>query len=70
MTITTSINTVGVMRATEMLQSARTDAALDHREGPHTVSVEIARSSETGAQQREGRHLSPSSQRRVVDIEV
>lgn len=70
MTITASINTVGIVRATEMLQSTRTEAALDHRQGPHTVSVEIARSTETGAHAQGDGRPTPPSQKRVVDIRV
>ena len=70
MTITTSISTVGIVRATEMLQSARTDAALAHQSGPHTVSVEIPRSEDAQAQDREGGRVLPASQRRAVDISV
>lgn len=70
MTITASINTVGVVRATEMLQTARTDAALDHRDGPHIVSVEIARANGSEGQDRAGGRLLLPSQKRVVDIRV
>jgi hypothetical protein len=42
MTITTSINAVGILGATKLIQSARADAALEHRAGLHTVSVELS----------------------------
>lgn len=70
MTIATSINTVGVIRATEMIQSARRDAALAHDPRPHTVSVERARLSDTPVPDRDADRTGPGSQRRVVDITV
>ena len=72
MTISTSINTVGVVRATEMIQSARRDAALQHdpRPRPHTVSVEISRLSDTLASEQDAGRSGPGSQRRIVDITV
>jgi hypothetical protein len=70
MTISTSINTVGVVRATEMIQSARRDAALQHDPRPHTVSVEISRLSDTLASEQDAGRSGPGSQRRIVDITV
>jgi hypothetical protein len=70
MTISTSINTVGLVRATEMIQSARRDAALARDPRPHTVSVEIPRLSDTLALERDAGRPQPGSQRRVVDITV
>lgn len=40
MTITASINTVGVVRATEIIQSARAAAALECRHEPQWVLIE------------------------------
>ncbi|MDP4002160.1 hypothetical protein [Methylobacterium sp. NEAU K] len=70
MTITTSINTVGIVRATEMIQSARTAAAMEHQPGPRTASVEISRSVDAEAQGEEVDRPLPASQRRVVDVRV
>ena len=70
MTITASVNTVGVVRATEIFQSARADAALDHRRETHTVSIEIAHVNEGEAQERESGRSLASSQKRVIDIRV
>ncbi len=41
MTITTSINAVGPVRATENDPSARAEAAIDHRAGLHTVTAAV-----------------------------
>ena len=39
MTITTTINAIGLVKATEMIQSARAEAAIEHKAGLHTVSM-------------------------------
>ncbi|SDA11298.1 hypothetical protein SAMN02799622_00571 [Methylobacterium sp. UNC378MF] len=70
MTITTSINTVGPLAATGMIQSAQADAALEHRKGLQTVTMEVPEPARAGiATQADGQaRLAP--QKRVVDISV
>lgn len=68
MTITTSINAVGPVKATEMIQSARAEAAIAHRAGLHTVTMPVPASADTRAP-ADGREL-PALQERVVDITV
>jgi hypothetical protein len=70
MTITTSINVVGILGATKLIQSARADAALEHRAGLHTVSVELSDVSDEGDRQRNDNPPLPAPQTRVVDITV
>jgi hypothetical protein len=41
MTLATSIDYVGPLKATEMIQSARAEAAIEHRPGLHTVTREV-----------------------------
>jgi hypothetical protein len=70
MTITTSINTVGIVRATEMIQTARAEAAIEHRAGLHTVTVAVPEPDSASLRaQGEGRDL-PALQKRAVDISV
>lgn len=69
MTITASINMVGVVRATEIIQSARAAAALECRHEPQCVLIEISRSIVTGLQDHAEKGL-VGGQRRVVDIRV
>lgn len=69
MTITTSINAVGPVRATEMIQSARADAAIEHTAGLHTVTMPVRGPDDTGASKKAGPDL-PASQEHVVDISV
>jgi hypothetical protein len=70
MTITTSINAVGPVRATEMIQSARAEAALEHREGLHTVTAAVQGPDDESIQERKGGLNLPPAQKRVVDITV
>lgn len=70
MTITTSINAVGILSATNLIQSARADAALQHREGLHTVTVKLSDVSRAEDRQRDDKPPLPAPQTRVVDITV
>lgn len=70
MTITMSINAVGIVRATDMLQAARNDAARSAAEGPQIRSVEIDRSVDAMASEAKSERPLPASQKRVVDILV
>jgi hypothetical protein len=70
MTISTSMSKVGVVRAAEMILSARNAAALDHERGLHTVSVEIPRLSDTLELARDAGRPLPDSQKRTIDISV
>jgi hypothetical protein len=70
MTITISINAVGSLRATEIIQSARADAAREHQTVPRLVSVDIGRSVDAEAQETGASRPLPASQNRAVDILV
>lgn len=70
MTITMSINTVGIVRAAEMLQAARNDTVRAPDDGPQITSVEIGRSVDAEAREEESERPMPASQKRVVDIQV
>ena len=70
MTITTSINAVGLMKATEMVQSARAEAAIEHRAGLHTVTMVVPEPDDAGSQVQEDARGLPAPQKRVVDISV
>jgi hypothetical protein len=70
MTITVSINAVGMLRATDIIQSARADAAREHQLGPHLVSVDIGRSVDTETPETDTSQPLPASQNRLVDILV
>ena len=70
MTITISINSVGSLRATEIIHSARADAALGHQTAPRLVSVDVGRSVDAEAQETDASRPLPASQNRVVDILV
>ena len=70
MTITTSINSVGLMRATEMVQSARAEAAIEHRAGLHTATMVVSGPSDAGFQAQKDTPILPAPQKRVVDISV
>ena len=70
MTITTSIDAVGLLKATDMIQSARAEAAIEHRAGLHTATMVVSEPDEAGSRaQKDARDL-PASPRRVVDISV
>lgn len=70
MTITTSIDAVGLLKATDLIQSARAEAAIEHRAGLHTVTMVVPESNEAGSKaQKDARGL-PAPQRRVIDISV
>ncbi|MEE7501955.1 hypothetical protein [Methylobacterium mesophilicum] len=70
MPITTSINVVGPVAATQMIQSARAEAALEHRAGLHTVTMPVPKADDPGITARQDDRLLPASQERVVDITV
>ncbi|MGT2487480.1 hypothetical protein ACU4GA_19125 [Methylobacterium oryzae CBMB20] len=70
MTITTSINAVGPVKATEMIQSARAEAAIEHRAGLHTVSMTVPAPDDTTSRPHADGREFPVSQARVVDISV
>ncbi|WP_082528580.1 hypothetical protein [Methylobacterium sp. Leaf466] len=70
MSITTSITSVGLLKATELIQAARTDAAIDREAGPRLVSVDIGRSVDAETREQESSRPLPASQSRVVDILV
>jgi hypothetical protein len=70
MTITIAINAVGVLRATEMIQSASADAAIEHRAGLHTVTMAVPRPDDAGSRAQEDARRLPASVKRVVDITV
>lgn len=70
MSITMSINTVGIVRAAEMLQSARNEALQSADGQPQTTTVEIGRSVDAEARALESDRPLPASQKRVVDIRV
>ncbi|MGN8092854.1 hypothetical protein [Methylobacterium sp. 22177] len=70
MTITTSINAVGPVRATEMIQSAQAEAALEHRSGLHTVTAAVQGPDDESIQEKKDGLNLPPSQKRVVDITV
>ncbi|MGT2477975.1 hypothetical protein ACU4GR_01760 [Methylobacterium oryzae CBMB20] len=70
MTITTSINAVGILGATNLIQSARADAALEHREGLHTVTMKLSDVSGPEDRPRDDKPPLPAPQTRVVDITV
>ncbi|AYO83691.1 hypothetical protein [Methylobacterium brachiatum] len=70
MTITTSINNVGIVRATEMMQTARAEAAIEHRPGLHTVTVAVPEPDSGILQLQENSRDLPASQKRAVDISV
>ncbi|MGH1570325.1 hypothetical protein ACRAWG_06215 [Methylobacterium sp. P31] len=70
MTITTPINAVGVLGATKLIQSARADAALEHRVGLHTVTVKLTDLSGAEDRQPDDKPPLPAPQIRVVDITV
>ncbi|WP_331300509.1 hypothetical protein [Methylobacterium oryzae] len=56
--------------ATEMIQSARAETAIEHRAGLHTVSMTVpAPDDATSRPHADGREF-PVSQARVVDISV
>lgn len=68
MTITMSINTVGIVRATDILQSALNDAAKGTDDAPRIRSVEIGRSVDAEAREADSERPLPASQQRAVDI--
>jgi hypothetical protein len=70
MTITTSINAVGLLKATDMIQSARAEAAIEHRAGVHTVTMVVPGPSDAGSQAQKDAPFLPAPQKRVVDISV
>lgn len=70
MTITTSINTVGLLKATEMVQSARAEAAIEHRAGLHTVTMVVPEPDDASSQVQGDVRGLPALQKRVVDISV
>ncbi|MCJ2052887.1 hypothetical protein [Methylobacterium sp. J-070] len=70
MTITTSINAVGAVKATEMIQSARAEAAIEHRAGLHTVTMALPESEDADRRPQEDGPDRPALQKRVVDISV
>ncbi len=70
MSITMSINAVGIVRATDMLQSARNEALRSADGQPRTKTVEIGRSVDAEARASESDRPLPASQNRVVNIRV
>ncbi|WP_267424232.1 hypothetical protein [Methylobacterium sp. GC_Met_2] len=70
MTITTSIDAVGLLKATDLIQSARAEAAIAHRAGLHTVTMVVPESNEAGSQARRDARGLPVPPKRVVDISV
>lgn len=70
MTITVSINTVGIIRATNILQSARNEAMRSADDTPQTKSVEIGRSLDAELREAESDRIQTPSQNRAVDIWV
>ncbi|MBX9931739.1 MAG: hypothetical protein K2Y56_09415 [Methylobacterium sp.] len=75
MTITMSINAVGLVRATEMLQSARNETARDENVqgaggAKRSITVEIGRSVDAETREAESEIPLPASQKRAVDILV
>ncbi|MGH1587576.1 hypothetical protein ACRBEV_03510 [Methylobacterium phyllosphaerae] len=70
MTITTSINAVGPVKATEMIQSARAEAAIEHRAGLYTVTIPVPASDDAAVQAPVGDRELRALQDRVVDISV
>lgn len=67
MTLTISLNQVGIVRATELLHRARNDAARLHETEPRTVSVEVDRKPD--AENARVRGL-PTPQQRIVDLQI
>lgn len=63
MTITVPITTLGVLRATELLQSARTDLALRHDRTTRSVSVTVEPGNAVASPNL-------SRQSRIVDLQV
>ncbi|SEG65770.1 hypothetical protein SAMN04488144_13446 [Methylobacterium sp. 190mf] len=70
MTITTTINAIGLVKATEMIQSARAEAAIEHKAGLHTVSMPAPPPNDAGIQRQKNDPKLLASQERVVDITV
>ncbi|MHB2205509.1 hypothetical protein [Methylobacterium sp. CM6257] len=70
MTITTSIDRIGSLKATEMIQSARTKAAIEHKKGLHTVTMEVPGLEDAHLQATGDGRILPAPQKRVVDISV
>ena len=70
MTITTSIDAVGLLKATDMIQSARAEAAIEHRAGLHTVTMVVPEPDEAGSQAQRDAQALPAPPKRVVDISV
>ena len=65
MTITTSINAVGPVKATEMIQSARAEAAIAHRAGLHTVTMPVPASADSRAPADGRARIRPASRASV-----
>ena len=70
MSITMSINAVGMLRANGILQSARNEALRSANGQPRTKTVEVGRSVDAEARASESDRPLPASQTRVVDIRV
>lgn len=67
MSLTVSLNRVGILRANDILHQARNDAARRHEVEPQTVSVEVARSSERLDTRTSE---APAGQSRIVDLRI
>ncbi|GJD76760.1 hypothetical protein [Methylobacterium goesingense] len=67
MTLTVSLNRVGLVRATEILHQARNDAARRHQTELQTVTVALDRPSEPAPT---ASAAPPPGQDRVVDLQV
>ncbi|MCJ2047176.1 hypothetical protein MKK58_21945 [Methylobacterium sp. J-078] len=67
MTLTVSLNRVGLVRATEILHQAHNDAARRHQTEPQIVTVALDRPS---APARTDRAAASPGQPRVVDLQV
>lgn len=70
MSITMPISSVGIVRAAEMLQSARNEAIQNGEEGVQTISIPIGRSVDAPTPDEADGVALPPSQDRMVDIRV
>lgn len=70
MAITTPISSVGIIRATEMLQSARNEAIQTADDDVQIMTVSIGRSVDAPTPDADDERPLPPSQDRVVDIRV